>query len=85
MNINLHIERLIVDDIDIQPQQRGELKAAVTAALRQQLVSQGTAFSTQSHTSFSSVNAGSISLPTSPGTESLGQQIGHAIYRGIDK
>lgn len=83
MNINLHIERLIVDDFGIQPQQRDELKAAVVAALRQQLVSQGIGASLHPETSRSSVNAGSISVESSKGLESLGQRIGHAVVGGI--
>ncbi len=85
MNINLHIERLIVDDFGIQPQQRDELKAAIVAALKQQLVAQGTALSRQPHTRRSSVNAGLIAIENNERAESLGQQIGNAVYRGIGK
>jgi hypothetical protein len=85
MNINLHIERLIVDDLGIQPQQREELKAAVAAALKQQLISQGTAFSLQSHASRSSVSAGSFLVENSEGMDSLGQRNRHADFGSISQ
>lgn len=85
MNINLHIERLIVDDFDIQPQQKDELKAAVVAALRLQLVAQGVGFGAPSGACRSSVSGGSIAIDNSEGLGDLGQQIGNAVYQGIGR
>jgi len=83
VNINLHIERLIVDDLGIQPQQRDELKAAVAAAIRRQIVSQGIGSTMQAETSRSSVSGGSFSIENNPSIESLGQQIAQSVYGGI--
>ncbi len=85
MNVNLHIERLVLEGVDIQPQQRDALKAAVELALRQQLVSQGVGSGMLPEASSASVRGGSVSIENSQGMESLGQQIGHAVYRGIGK
>lgn len=85
MNINLHIERLVLDGVSVEPHQQEELKATVELALRQQLVSQGIGSTMQSETSRSSVRGGSLSVENSYGAERLGQQIGHAVYRGIGK
>lgn len=83
MNINVHIERLVVEGLGVQPQQREELKAALVAALTQQLISQGSAFSMQPQTSLSSINAGSIAIESSEGIEGLGQQLCHAVFGSI--
>ncbi len=83
MNINLHIERLILEGIDLQPEHKNALKAAVESVLGQQLSSQGVGSRMQIETSRSSVNAGSIAIADSPNAEGLGQQIGHAVCGGI--
>jgi hypothetical protein len=85
MDINLHIERLVLDGVGIQPQQAHALKAVVESALRQQLVSQGVGSGMRSEASSPSVRGGSVSIQIGQGTGSLGQQIGHAVYRGIGK
>ncbi|OEY66753.1 hypothetical protein [Marinobacter sp. X15-166B] len=85
MNINLHIERLIVDDVGIQPQQSDALTAAVVAALRQQIVAQGVGPGMLSGESRAAVSGGSIAMQHSEGVASLGRQIGDAVYRGIGR
>ncbi|NOZ51801.1 MAG: hypothetical protein GXP08_01465 [Gammaproteobacteria bacterium] len=85
MNINLHIERLVLDGVLVEPQQRAELKAVVESELRQQLVSQGISSTMQSNNNHQSVRAGSISIENIHKPVSLGQQIGNAVYRGIRK
>jgi hypothetical protein len=83
MKINLHIERLIMNDIGVQPQQTSQLKAAVAAAMSQQLAAQGLGFTTQSTIHRRSAKAGSIAIENNQGVESLGHQIGHAVYGSI--
>ena len=41
MNINLHIDRLVLHGLDLDPVSRGELRAAVEAQLRQQIAAPG--------------------------------------------
>jgi len=85
MNINLHIERLVLDGISIDSNQRAEFKAAVETELMQQLVSQGIGSTIQSNNNRHLVSGGSISIENIRKPESLGQQIGAAVYRGIGK
>lgn len=85
MNINLHIERLVLDGISVEPHQRAELKATVEATLSQQLVSQGISSAIQSNNNFQSVKGDSISIENIHRPTSLGQQIGDAVYRGLEK
>jgi len=85
MNINLHIERLVLDGIAVEPHQRADLKASVEAALSQQLVSQDIGSTMQSNNNRKSVRGESISIDNISTPSSLGHQIGNAVYRGIGK
>ena len=83
MNINLHIDRLVLDGVSVAPHQRADLKAAVEVALRQQLANQGIGSAMQSNSHRRSVSGGAITIDNSHKPVSLGQQIGKAVYRGI--
>ena len=85
MNINVHIDRLILDGIDVEPSQKKELKAAVETELRQQLVNLGIGSTMQSNINHQSVKGGSLSIENIPTSASLGQQIGNAVYKGVGK
>ena len=85
MNINLHIERLVLDGISLAPHQRAALKTAVESEVKQQIANQGISDAMQSDSHHRSVSGGSISLENSREPVSLGQQIGNAIFRGIGK
>lgn len=82
MNINLQIDRLILEGIDLSPSQRAHLQAAVEAELSHLMTVNGLPPHLQ--------NGGTIPrLPTNinltdnlnPGQ--MGQQIAQSIYRGI--
>jgi hypothetical protein len=83
MKINLHIERLVLNEVSVEPNQRAELKVAVETELRQQLVSQGIGSAIQSNNNRHLVSGGSISIDNIYKPESFGQQIGNAVYIGI--
>lgn len=85
MNINLHIERLVLDGVSVKPHQRAELKAAVESELSHLLVSNGVGSGVQSNSNRRSVRGGSISIENIRKPASLGQQIGNAVYKGIRK
>lgn len=85
MNINLHIERLILDETDIEPHQKKALKAAIEAVLKHQLTHHGVGSTMQSHHNRLSVKGGSISIEKNRKPASLGKQIGNAVYQGIGK
>jgi hypothetical protein len=85
MNINLHIERLVLDGISLTLQQRASLKAAVVAEIKRQLANQGIGYAMQSDSHRRSVRGGSISIDNLHKPASIGKQIGNAVYRGIGK
>lgn len=83
MNINLHIERLVLDGVSLQPHQRADLKAVVEAELKQQLESHGIGSMMQTNHNHRSLRGAEISLENIHKPKSLGQRIGYAVYRGI--
>lgn len=83
MNINLHIERLVLTNVDVQEHQRCDLKAAVESTLKQQLVSHGIGSIAQSNNYRQSGRRPTVSIAIDHKPTSLGQQIGNAVYRGI--
>jgi hypothetical protein len=85
MKINLHIERLVLDGIELEPHQRAGLKAAVEAELAGLLQQNGIASGLQDGASLQAVRAGSISVGEQNEPAQLGRQIGQAIYGGISR
>jgi len=85
VNINLHIERLVLDGVSVEPQQRAELKAAVQTQLSHLLMSEGIGSSLQSHNNFREISGGSILTENLHKPTSFGEQIGDAVYRSIKK
>ena len=83
MNFNLHIERIILTDLNLDSQQKDEFKAAIELALQDQFKSHGAGSIMQSSTNLSSIKGDSISVNTACKAENFGQQIGNAIFRGI--
>ena len=85
MNVNLHIERLILDGVGIDPQQRHSLQSAVEQELAQLLTTGGLASALTGGGAVPRVAGPSIQLGgvNSPGE--LGSQIAHSVYRGIGK
>jgi hypothetical protein len=84
MNINLHIERLVLDDVAVGPGGSQQLQQTVQAELVRLLTAGG----------LSSELAGGAALPTVPGKTiqtggdnagQLGRQIAGSIYSGIGK
>ncbi|RCJ29424.1 hypothetical protein A6770_22090 [Nostoc minutum NIES-26] len=82
MNINLHIERLILDGVNISPSQRTLLQAAVEAELTR-LLAQGLAPGLLQGDTIPSVTTGNVQITTSSNPTVMGQQIAQAVYRGI--
>lgn len=84
MNINLHIESLVLDGISVEPHRRTELKSAVETQLGNLLLSNGIDSGLQSNNNPRAVSRGLIILKDTKSIN-LGQQIGNAVYRGIKK
>ena len=81
MNINLHIERLILDGIDLGPAQRQQLRAAVQQELVR-LLGAGTPL-TQLGGAVPSISSPAIELQKNP--KEFGKQIAGSVYGGIGK
>jgi len=84
VNINLHIERLVLDGISVEPHRRTELKTAVETQLGNLLVSNGIDSDLQSNNNSRVVSGGLITLKNTQPIN-LGQQIGNVVYSGITK
>ena len=83
MNINLHIERLILDGLAVAPAHRALVQAAVEAELSRLLTAGGLHASLQSGIALPSVRAGALQLNADSNPKQIGQQIARAVYGGI--
>jgi hypothetical protein len=83
MNVKLHIERLVLEGLDIAPGQRRLLRAAVETELTRLLAEGGLAPQLSSGVALPSLRAGAIQLTNETGATHLGAQIAGAVYGGI--
>ncbi len=83
MNININIERLVLDGIDLKPGQGRVLKAAVEAELSALLRDGAIAPELRTGGAYPGVNADSIQMSAKPEAAELGGQIARAVYSGI--
>jgi len=82
MNINLHIDRLILDGVDIAPNQRHLLQASITAELTQLLSNGGLASHLTEGGALARLSTDSIHITGNNPTQ-LGQQVAQSVYGGI--
>ncbi|MGB7921983.1 MAG: hypothetical protein WCF57_01930 [Pyrinomonadaceae bacterium] len=85
MNINLHIERLILDGVAPERGQEPLLQAAIATELARLLSAGGLAPDLISGGATPRLSAGEIRLPAEKSAHQLGQQIARAVYGGIGK
>lgn len=85
MNINLHIERLVLDGIPLESGQGPWLQAAVEAELARLLANDGLNDALQSGGAFYNVRTAGIQPASDGGPTQLGEQIAWAVYGGIGK
>lgn len=83
MNINIHIERLILDGLPITHRQRPLVQAAVEAELARLLTDDGLAPGLQTGGMVPHVPGSNIQLVGDNNPNALGHQIAHAVYGGI--
>jgi hypothetical protein len=84
MDINLHIERLVLDGVDIVPGQNDLLQASVTNELTQLFNSGGLASNIVDGASLKQVRANNIQMSGGK-PRALGQQIAQSVYGGIGR
>ena len=85
MNINLHIERLILDGLTLEAGQRGLLQAAVEAELSRLLSERGVAPALQTGGAQPHVRADAIQLAAESNPTKLGLQIARSVHGSISK
>jgi hypothetical protein len=83
ININIHIERLILDGLPISHSQRPMVQAAVEAELARLLTNDGLAPGLQTGGMAPRIPGGDIQLTGDNNPKALGQQIAQAVYGGI--
>lgn len=83
MNINVNIERLILDGISLPQAQRPLLKAAVEAELGRLLTEGGVGTEWQQGGAVPSVSATPIQLSPDGNPTQWGHQIAQSVYQGI--
>ena len=85
MNINLHIERLILDGLPIEGGDGGSLRIAMETELTRLLTQSGDTPSLQTGTALPSVRADAIQLAAQNSPAQLGRQIAGSVHNGISK
>lgn len=85
MNINLHIERLILDRIDVSYREWPLVQAALETELAQLLATTDIASGLQAGGTYRSARAKPIQLTANNSPTHLGQQIALAVHRGISR
>jgi|WetSurMetagenome_2_1015567.scaffolds.fasta_scaffold488573_2 hypothetical protein len=82
-SIQLHIERLVLDGVDIAPGQRHVLQASVTAELTRLLTDGGLAPGLVQGIALPRLSTGGIQLAGDNHPAQLGRQIAQSVYGGI--
>ena len=85
MNIKLHIERLILEGVDILPSQRHLLQTSLETELTRLLADGGLSPSLAGGVALPHVTASSIQLVGGNNPAQIGQQIAQSVYGGIGK
>lgn len=83
MNINVNIERLILDGISVPHAQRPLLQAAVEEELGRLLAEGGMGAEWRSGGAVPSISTPAIQLSPDGNPTQWGHQIAHAVYRGF--
>lgn len=85
MNVSLHIERLVLEGLDIAPGQRHLLQSAVEIELGRLLTEGGVASEIAAGGALSTLAGNSMQLHHGNGPAELGRKIAGAVYGGIGK
>lgn len=85
MNINVHIAKLVLDGIDIQPHHEISLKRAVEAEIKQKLMGSGFDSTALSRGDHRTLTGATISIDAAHDGAVTGKKIGEAVYRGISQ
>jgi hypothetical protein len=84
VNVNLHIDRLVLEGIDLEPAQRPLLQAALEAELGR-LIAEGGVGGLAAGGAVPAIKAGGFEMSGEGNPAQLGRQIAGAVYGGIGK
>jgi hypothetical protein len=85
MNLNIHIERLVLDGLSVSYHQEPLLQAAVETELARLFTANGPDEGLQTSGTMSQITTGAIQLTDESDPTSLGQQIAQAVYEGVSR
>jgi hypothetical protein len=83
MKINLHIERLVLEGLEVDRRNAPQIQAAVETELTRLLTDGGLSTTFKAEAALVRVQANAIQLRKGNSTADLGQQIAQSIYGGI--
>lgn len=83
MNINLHIERLVLDGLALAPNQRQLLQASIEAELSRLLTESGLAPQLSQGLAVPKLKTDGINFHPGSNPVQLGQEIAASVYSGI--
>ena len=85
MNVNLHIERLVLEGLRLRPGEHLLVRAAAERELARLLAAGGVGQSLMSGGAAPRLSAGEINLSGEGDARQLGHQIAHAVYGGLNR
>ena len=83
MKINLHIERLVLDGVNVEPSQRHLLQAGIETELARMLTEGGFSPSLAQSVALPRLSTTAFQLPEAGNPKQVGQQIAKSVYGGI--
>jgi hypothetical protein len=83
MNVNLHIDTLVLEGVEVAWHERGALRAAVEGELARLLTEGGVSADFVQGGAVRAVRGGTVQLSEGGRPDGLGQQIAQAVYGGI--
>lgn len=83
MNIKLHIERIVLDGLQVAPRDRAQLQAAVEVELARLLAAGGLRSELLSGGAMRSLGAGQIQVTNNMSPLHLGNRIAQAVHGGV--
>lgn len=85
MNVNVHIDRLVLHDVDVPVGDQPALQAAVIAELQGLLASGGLSPQGARPGHISRLHGGGVEIGPEPSPMTLGRQIARAVYEGMNR
>jgi len=83
LNIELNIERLVLDGVAATPRERAQIRAAVETELSRLLTEGGLARELTGGVALPTLAAGGVRIVVNQSPRQLGEQIARAVYEGI--